>query len=586
MTDQAAHIRRARLLDAGGAALIFAATLLAYLPAMDGAPLWDDDRHITRHGLWPLAGLWRIWFQPGATQQYYPLLHSAFWFEHRLWGDTAWGYHLTNVFLHALAAWLVVMIVRRLELPGAWLAGVVFALHPMCVESVAWISEQKTTLSGVFYLGSALCYLHFDQTRRAAHYRAAAGLFMLALMTKTVTATLPAALLVLFWWQRGKLGWKRDARPLAPWLALGAGAGLFTAWWEATSLGAHGSEYALTAVQRFLVAGRVIWFYAAKLLWPANLMFNYPRWNINPGDWRQYLFPAGVGAVAAFFWWMARRHRGPLAALLIFIGSLFPVLGFLNVYPFRYSYVADHFTYLASLGIIVPLASAAAMAARRMTGRWHGAVALGAVLALVLGGLSWRHSRLFVGPETLYRETLAGNPASYMAANNLCYTLGQMPERQAEALEECEDTVRTFPEIEGVHVNLASVLTRMPDRLPEAVAECQTALRLDPSDYMAHLDLGSALSQMPGRLAEAVTQYELALRIVPDWPLAHLEMGNALVRMPGRLADAIAEYQAAVRVKPDFADAHFALGTALLQMPGRRQEAMAELEAAASLRPD
>jgi len=182
-------------------ASIFCATLLAYLPALSGALLWDDNMHVTRADLRGLDGLWRIWFDLGATQQYYPLLHSAFWLEHRLWGDAAVGYHLANVLLHAASACLVVLIVRRLALPGAWLAGFLFALHPVCVEGVAWISEQKSTLSGLFYLAAALAYLEFDRTRGRSRYLLALALFLLALATKTVTATLPAALLVIFWWQ-------------------------------------------------------------------------------------------------------------------------------------------------------------------------------------------------------------------------------------------------------------------------------------------------------------------------------------------------------------------------------------------------
>jgi hypothetical protein len=162
---------------------------------------------VTRPGLQSFHGLWRIWFDLGATQQYYPLLHTAFWLEHRVWGGAVLGYHLANIALHALSACLVVMIARRLSLPGAWLAGFIFALHPVCVEAVAWISEQKSTLSGFFYLAAVLTYLHFDRTRRRSQYFIALGLFVLALMSKSVTATLPAALLVVFWWQRGSFAW-------------------------------------------------------------------------------------------------------------------------------------------------------------------------------------------------------------------------------------------------------------------------------------------------------------------------------------------------------------------------------------------
>ena len=228
------------------AVLLLCATLAAYSPALNGGLVWDDDGHVTKPALQSLHGLGRIWFEVGATQQYYPMLHSAFWIEHRLWGDSVLGYHLTNVFLHVMAACLVVWIMRRLSLPGAWFAGFLFALHPVCVEAVAWIAEQKSTLSAVFYLGAAIAYLRFDQTRRKTLYFYALGLFVLALLSKTVTATLPAALLLVFWWQRKRVGWKRDVRPLLPWFALGAAAGLFTAWVERRYVAAEGPDFELT----------------------------------------------------------------------------------------------------------------------------------------------------------------------------------------------------------------------------------------------------------------------------------------------------------------------------------------------------
>src|SRR5580692_4775719 len=184
------------------------AAAAAYWPALMGGLIWDDDGHVTRPDLRPLHGLRRIWFEPGATQQYYPLLHSAFWAEHRLWGDSVLGYHLLNAGLHAGAAWLLLAVLRVLSFPAPRLAAAIFALHPVCVESVAWISEQKNTLSAVLYLLSALAFLRFDATRRRPLYSWALGLFVLALLTKTVTATLPAALLVVLWWKRGKLSWK------------------------------------------------------------------------------------------------------------------------------------------------------------------------------------------------------------------------------------------------------------------------------------------------------------------------------------------------------------------------------------------
>ncbi len=263
------------------ALLLVLVTVLAYQPAWNGKPIWDDDAHITKPELRSLGGLARIWMEPGAAQQYYPLVHSFFWVEHRVWGDRTLGYHLINLLLHAGCALLLVKILRRLEVPGAWLAAAIFALHPVEVESAAWIAELKNTLSGVCCLGAALAYLNFDRNRKWTFYAGALGLFMLGLMSKTVIATLPATLLVIFWWQRGRLSWNQDVLPLLPFFAAGIVAGLFTAWMERAFIGAEGSDFNLSAIQRCLIAGRAFWFYLGKLFWPAHLIFIYPRWNVS-----------------------------------------------------------------------------------------------------------------------------------------------------------------------------------------------------------------------------------------------------------------------------------------------------------------
>jgi tetratricopeptide (TPR) repeat protein len=577
--------------------LILCATLVAYLPALRGALLWDDNMHVTRTDLRSLHGLWRIWSDLGATQQYYPLLHSAFWLEHRIWGDAVLYYHLTNVALHAASACLVVLIVRRLALPGAYLAGFIFALHPVCVEAVAWISEQKSTLSGVFYLAAALTYLSFDRTRRKSHYFMALGLFVLALMTKTVTATLPAAMLVVFWWQRGRLAWRRDVLPLVPWFAVGASAGLFTAWVESTPrlIGAQGPQYALTLPQRLLLAGRVPWFYAWKALWPSNLMFVYPRWKIDSGEWWQYLFPLGMAALAVALGLLARKNRGPLAGFLFFAGTLFPALGFLNVYPFRYSYVADHFQYLATLGIIVPAACGLTVLAGRISPgvlrSKPAALALPALLLTALGAATWAQSGMYSDYETLFRETLARNPGSSLVHNNLGVILMRTPGRAPEAAAEFETAMRLTPDSPDYHNNLGLALAQMPGRLPDAIAEHQAALRIDPNFQSAHLNLGLAYMSMPGRVEDAIAEYRKAIegyqtaaRSESNFWEPHLNLGIAYAQMPGRQADAIAEFRTALGIKPDSALAHFHLGNVFHKM-GRLPDAIAEYQASLSIDP-
>jgi len=579
-------------------AVFFCVTAIAYWPALQGALLWDDERHVTRPDLQSLHGLWRIWSELGATQQYYPVLHSAFWIEHRIWGDAVLGYHLVNVLLHSVSAYLVVRIMRRLSLPGAWLGGLVFALHPVCVEAVAWISEQKSTLSGVFYLAAALVYLDYyeldyygldyygldyheidyDKTRRKRRYWLAAGLFVLALGSKTVTATLPAVLLVVIWWRRGRLEWQRDVLPLLPWFTVGVPAGLFTAWVERTIIGAHGAVFALTVPQRFLLAGRVIWFYAWKLIWPASLAFSYPHWRIDPASWWQWLFPAGALAVTLGLCVIARRNRGPLAAFLIFAGTLAPVLGFLNVLPFRYSYVADHFQYLAALGIIVPVAAALS--------RWER-VGVPAALLVVLGILTWRQSTMYTDVETLYRQTLARNPESWLAHNNLGLLLVQKPGEEPDAIAEYREAIRLEPDYPESHFNLGSAFAHSdpPDRLA-AIEEYRVALRLKPDYAEAYNNLGNALTHIPGGMAEAVAEFQAALKIEPDVAEIHTNLGNALARTPGRLEDAVAEYRTALRIDPNNAATHYCLAGALSQMTGRQHDAIAECQTALRIAPD
>ena len=330
---------------------------LAYQPAWHAGFIWDDDAHVTPPELRSWHGLWRIWFEVGAVQQYYPLLHTASWLEFPLFGENPAGYHLVNIGVHAVNAVMLWLILRRLQVPGAQLAAGIFALHPVMVESVAWITELKNTLSGLFFLGAALAYLRFDADRRKRWYATALGLFTLALLSKTTAATLPAALLVVFWWQRGRLAWARDFQPLLPFFFLGAADGLFVAWVEWQVVGAQGADFAFTFVERGLIAGRAIWFYLGRLFWPAELIFMYPRWLVSQADAGQYVFPAAVLGGLATCWLARRRSRAPLAAALFFVGTLFPVLGFLNVYMFVFSFVADHLQYMACVGVIAIVAA-------------------------------------------------------------------------------------------------------------------------------------------------------------------------------------------------------------------------------------
>ncbi len=564
-----------------GAAALLLATLAAYSPAWQGGMVWDDESHVTAVALRSLEGLGRIWLDLGATAQYYPLVHSAFWIQHRLWGDATLGYHLVNILLHVLSSCLLWVILRRLDVPGSALAAVVFALHPVHVESVAWITELKNTLSGVFFLASALACLRFDRERAGGAYAASAALFCLALLSKTVTATLPGVLLVVFWWKRGRLEWRRDVVPLLPFAVVGAAAGLFTAWVERTYMGARGADFHLTVVERGLVAGRVIWFYLGKLLWPSDLVFVYPRWEVSEADPWQYAYPLGVAALLVALWFLRQRTRAPLAAFLAFGGILFPVLGLFNVYPFRFSFVADHFQYLASIPVIALLSAGAATLRDRWVPRASelGLVALLA-LAVTLGALTWGQSRQYADALTLYRTTLERNPSAWMAHGNLGALLRSTD--PAQALVHLSAAVRLKPDLVEGQYNLGTALQEL-GRLDGAVAQYRKTIQLSPRHARAYCNLGNALRQQ-GRLEEAEHSYAEAIRLEPDLALAHSGRGR-LLQVQGRLEEALRSCETAVRLDPGFAGAHRDLA-GVLQEQGRLEEAVGEYTAALRLRPD
>jgi Flp pilus assembly protein TadD len=516
-------------------ALLAVMTLVAYIRALHGGFIWDDDDFVTKNlTLRSLHGLYRVWFELGAVLQYYPLVFTTFWVEYHLWGLDPFYFHLANVLLHALAACLLWRVMMRLEVRGAWLVAALFALHPVCVESVAWITERKNVLSAVFYFAAALAYLRFLGNRTArgedsegqsrslglkqatwVWYVVALLCFVMALLSKTVTCSLPAALLLVVWWKKGRLR-LGDVLPVAPFFALGAALGLLTAWMERHYVGAEGAAFALTFLQRCLIAGRALWFYAAKLLWPVPLTFIYPRWQVSTAAWWQWLFPvAALGAVTAL--WLARRRigRGPLAGVLFFAGTLFPALGFFNVYPMRFSFVADHFQYLASVGLLA-LAASGITAGLDDLGNRRLARAAASGLLLLLCGLTWRQCGMYADHETLWATTLTRNPDSFIVHNNLGNLLirrGQVN----EAVGHFQRVIQLQPDYQVGYYNLANVLMQKGET-EQAIALYKRAVELAPRYIGAHNNLANALFAQ-GRTREAMTHYETAMRLDPGSPI-------------------------------------------------------------------
>ena len=427
-----------------------------------------------------------------------------------------------------------------------------------------------------------MLYLRFDQERKKPFYAAALALFVLGLLSKTVTATLPAALLVIFWWKRGKLSWRRDVLPLAPFFVLGAAASLFTAWVERKLIGAEGAAFDLTFVDRFLIAGRVIWFYLGKLFWPANLIFIYPRWNISQAVWWQYLFPAAALFLAAVLWVLRRRWRGPLAGLLFFVGTLFPVLGFFNVFPFIYSFVADHFQYLASLGVIA-LVSAGIALLLKPWAFWPriGGYAICFIMLSTLAILTWRQSRMYVDIEMLYQTTIEKNPNCWLAYNNLGLILDKMGQTQ-EAIDHFRQTLAIKPDYAMAQNNWGVVLVKT-GRMQEAIEHYKLALQLDHDYATAYNNLGVVLDKT-GRTQEAIDHYKHALMIRPDYIEAHNNLGIALVKT-GRFQEALEHYNQALALQPDYLEVLNNLGAALIKT-GLPQEAIEHYQQALRLNPD
>jgi Flp pilus assembly protein TadD len=590
------------------AALITGVTIAAYLPSFSGAFLWDDNRYVTKPALRSLHGLGRIWIEPGAAEQYYPLLHSWFWLQHRLWGDHPLGYHLATVALHALAAILFAQVLIRLKVPGAWWSAALFALHPVHVESVAWIAEQKNTLSLVFFVAAALAYVRFDEERRPSWYWGALALFGCAVLSKTVTVTLPVVLLVIAWWRRGQLGWRRDAWPLLPWFAVGAAGGAFSSWVERHFLGAEGVAFSRPFAERLVIAGKAVVAYLIHLVWPVGLSFVYPHWTARPEDWAAWLPLLAVIALGVALWLVRDRNRGPLAAYLIFIGTLLPALGFVNLYGSLYSQIWDHWQYLPDLAPIA-LAGAGLVLLR------SAARPAGLIVVAVLGILAFVHAQLFADNETLYRATLARSPDSWMAENNLATTLDRTG-RTSEAVDHFRRALALNPDRpEYVHINLGIALGRM-GKYSDALQEYQAAIAANPHEPNAYNQIGillatqgrtadavpffqAALKENPpdaermryrlglalsslGKTEEALQQFAEAVRLDPNDPEAQTDRGIALGNL-GRIPEAVEAFRAAVRLRPQSPDAHENLSEALKAL-GQNDEAGREAAVAAGLR--
>lgn len=541
---------------------------LAYWPLLHCGFVWDDDDYVTQNPvLRSAAGIVRIWFEPTSLPQYYPLVHSTFWAEYRAWGPSPLGYHLVNALLHLGSSYVLWTLLRRLALPGALLAAALFAVHPVEVESVAWVTERKNTLSLLCMLLAARQWLAWRDGGKSPAFWFATAWFLCALLSKTVTATLPAALLVVQWWRHGRIA-RRDVTSLLPWFALAIGLGAVTAWLEATHVRASGTPWQLSGLQRLLVAGRAPWFYLGTLLWPFGLCFNYPRWKLDPTDPLQWL-PVAATALAVILALALRRRigRGPAAGLLLFGGMLVPALGFFDVYPFRFSYVADHFQYHASAAMLAVLGvGASRLQSARLPAR--GAVAMAAAVLVGLAILASRYTGDYRDLETSWRSVLDRNPESMLALTNLGGIL--LMRDDLEGARRCFDRcLELYPDNHETLANLGQIAHRTHD-LTTARRYYERALAISPDNAAALRNLAE-LDRDEGHPELALPHVQRAVALDPDFYDAHRTLAAVQLAL-GHHAEALAAADWVLQRTPAAADMRLIAAQGLLAL-GRDEPA-------------
>ena len=566
-------------------------TLLAYQSALNNKYVWDDEQYIlSQDALRDVHGLGRIWTDFAAAPQYYPLVSTLFWIQYQLWNLDWAGYHCVNILLHGLNAALLWTLLRRLKVPGAWLAAAVFAVHPMHVESVAWITELKNVLSALFAILALLAYLRFDpdlvqagpSPKRWRLYPLVLVLFAAALLSKSAVAPLAPALALLVWWRRGRIG-LTDLAAVIPLVGLSAGSGLVTLLIERGPIGAAGAEWALSWPLRLAQAGMAVTFYAGKLLWPAGLSFFYPRWDIVAWRWLGWVLLAGWLGAALLLWAMRRRiGRGPVTAVLLFLGLLAPAAGFFNVYFFRFAFVSDHYQYFASVAVIVPVCAAAAVLWSKLHRRSLRIAMAGGLAAVVLtlGGLTSHRCQAFYDNESIWRDALRTNPRAFLALNNLAVILLERNQPD-EAIELLNRAIEVKPDYFEALNNRGRIYAakQLPDL---AEADYQAALRYNSRFAMAYNNLG-ALHGSAGDRARAYRDFTNAIRCDERYAEAYVNRGNVLL-LENRPADALKDYEAALGINPKLAFAYGGRGLALCRL-GHDEQAIADFDRSIELDP-
>ena len=518
---------------------------------MRGGFIWDDNVFLYDNPLIHAPdGLYRFWFTTQAPD-YFPLVSSSLWFEWRLWGMHPVGYHIVNILLHAGGAVMLWRLLLALEIPGAWMAALIYAIHPVNVETVAWITERKNTLPMVFLLPAMLLFLKSDRSGSRRDYVLALVAFLLALLAKTSVVMLPFVLLICAWWMNRRVT-RRHLLRVVPFFGLSALAGLVTVWFQYNRAIRDGVVRTDGFASRLAIAGRAIWFYLAKAIWPFNLSFVYPRWVVDPAAVRSYL-PVIVLAVTCCMLWFLRRRSwaAPIAvAMGCYLVNLLPVLGFTNIYFMRYSLVADHWQYTAMPAVIALVVGSLAMLARRGT-QSRNLMAFGGVVAIVVLSIStYRRCEIYHDLETLWRDTLAKNPLGSMPNNNYATLLlddGKLDEAEVHLRTALQDDPRSYEAV----MNLGLVFERRGDKAG-ALEQFRRSAAMEPRYSFAQANLGRLLIVM-GQSAEGVEHLNAAIASNPRCVPAYRERATAR-EAAGDLGGALADLQSVAETDPSDAD--------------------------------
>lgn len=561
-------------------AVIITAGLLIYVPVLRGGWVWDDIVLVTSNAsLRTVHGLWDIWFSAPVTD-YWPLTWTLLWAEWHLWGGEPPGYHVTSLTLHLCSGFLIWRLLHRLGLRFGWLGGLLFVIHPLAVESVAWVSEIKNTLSLPLYLLSLDAWLDTEEKKPGGYLRSVL-FYLAAMLAKTSTVMLPAVILLYCWWKRGRIS-GQEMKRMIPYGVIALVLGLVTIYFQTNG---HDEDPVDLGgpFTRLIGAGTAFLFYLGKFVLPVNLLPIYPRWTLDPPSFLQLLTLPAL-AILFFGLWTQRRDWGrhALFGLGFFLLNALPVLGLTKMRYMSVSWVADHFAYLPMIGLVgLVVAGGGQLLARARSSGHFSAVGVISILLALLTWQSHSYANQFFSDETLWTYTLQYNPLAAQAHYNLGNDLMQAG-RSAEAVGQFEETVKIDPNYAPAYNNLGSSLV-VVGRLPEAVQQYEEAVKIEPDLAVAHNNLGDVLRQV-GRVQEAMEQYRLAVKFKPDYADAHNNLGRVMGQS-GRVPEAIEQFRLAVKFDPDLAEAYNNLGVALKQS-GRLPEAMEQYEKALAINPD